>query len=176
MKKLLFFALLATLVIAGLIGANLVLADEGEVVFWQYDYRPTYTWWFAIPACGQEAQMVRGLVDHHHTGKYWASLRDDGSRIYHYKAYTNRSGQLYGYKWVGSWQPTGETWQLTGRYHHRYKETTPLGFPFSYSTKNKLLLNGPDGVMVLNYRNHITINANGEITADVDHFAGMRCK
>ena len=125
--------------------------DLGGAVFWN--------------ACtGEYVGFDAGSVRHTVT-----QVVDDGAGGYHIRFI--RNGQHYngpGLEWTGSgWVETGTRYVGNGVTTRSINAKPPFPGEYTYTSNTRVMQKGSGANMLFHEVDHITVNANGEVTADV---------
>jgi hypothetical protein len=96
-------------------------------------------------------------------------VTEDGSGGFHI-------GGLSSYQGVsGVGQTSGDSYQANGGSHFRFNAGDPLPFTDTFVDNFRIIGQGPGNNFLVHYNYHVTVNANGELTASVDNFKA-ECK
>lgn len=113
---------------------------------------------------GEYVGFASGSIQH-----VVADSRSDGSGGYHVRFH--RNGQHYngpGLSWNGSaWEPTGTEYVGTSVLNYSENVKPPFPAEYTFTERVRLIQKGPGPDSFVNIVDHITVNANGDVTADV---------
>ena len=70
---------------------------------------------------------------------------------------------------------TGDKYQATGVTRDNQNVKPPFPAEYTYVNNFKIIGQGPDNNLLVHENVHLTVNANGEVTADVDNFS-VECR
>lgn len=113
---------------------------------------------------GEYVQFAEGSTRHDVT-----SSRDDGAGGYH--VMVHRNGQHYhgpGLEWTGSgFVPTGTEYVGNSVLNYSINAKPPFPAEYTFSQNVRVMQKGSGPNSLFHIVDHITVNANGDVTADV---------
>jgi hypothetical protein len=116
-------------------------------------------------ACtGEHVLFAEGSIQH-----ALISVKSDGGGGYHVNFH--RNGRHYngpGVEWNGSsWVPTGTQYQGNSVASFHVNAKPPFPAEYTFTSNVRVISSGAAPNMMFHLVDHITVNANGEVTADV---------
>ena len=139
--------------------------SHGELAVTQeFDDREGDIFWNGCT--GEYVGFASGSIEH-----VLVDSRSDGNGGFHVRVH--RNGQHYngpGLTWNGStWEPTGTQYVGTSVVNYSMNAAPPFPVEYTYTQRVRLIQKGSGSNSFFNLIDHITVNANGDVTADVVH-------
>jgi len=160
MKKL---AIIGILILAVALTLAMVLPASAAVT--QNDKVPTDRWEWVECANNGNGELVHLTGDLH----VLSAVTDDGAGGFHVKWHF----QPQGISGVG--EITGDKYQGTGVTQWQLNAKPPFPYEETYVNNFRIIGPGKGNNLLVHQNLHITVNANGEVTAEVDNVK-IECK